>query len=133
MAQKYSRQREVIRAFLKGRTDHPSADMVYSAVRQEIPNISLGTVYRNLMLLAETGELTKVDVGDGVVRFDPFVEDHCHFICSHCGRVLDVMVDDDEMFTKAAKKALPGARVNGHSITFRGLCPKCAVRDRVAV
>ena len=133
MAQKYSRQREVIRAYLQGRTDHPTADMIYMNVRQEIPNISLGTVYRNLMLLSETGEIAKVDVGDGVVRFDPLTDEHSHFVCSHCGQVLDVMLEDAELFTKAAQKALPGSSVKSHSVTFRGLCPKCASRERVAV
>ena len=133
MAQKYSRQREVIRSYMMGRTDHPTADMVYMNVRQEIPNISLGTVYRNLMLLAETGELAKVDVGDGVVRFDPLTEEHSHFVCSACGRVLDVMLEDDELLIKAAKKALPGSRVKSQSVTFRGLCPVCASRERVDV
>lgn len=133
MAQKFSRQREVIRSFMMGRTDHPTADMVYMNVRQEIPNISLGTVYRNLMLLAETGELAKVDVGDGVVRFDPVTDEHSHFLCSACGRVLDVMLEEEELLAKAAAKALPGSRVIGQTVTFRGLCPKCASRDRVAV
>ena len=133
MAQKYSRQREVIRSFMMGRTDHPTADTVYMNVRQEIPNISLGTVYRNLMLLAETGELAKVDVGDGVVRFDPLTEDHSHFVCSACGRVLDIMLEEEEFLSQAAKKALPGSRIKSQSVTFRGLCPACAVKERVAV
>ena len=133
MAQKYSRQREVIRAFLEGRKDHPTADTVYTNVRQEIPNISLGTVYRNLMLLSETGEIAKVDVGDGVVRFDPMTDEHSHFVCSACGRVLDVMLEEKDLLQKAAKKALPGSRVTSHAVTFRGLCPRCCTKEKVAV
>ena len=59
-ALKYSRQRESIKQFLEGRYDHPTADMVYMGVREEFPHISLGTVYRNLSLLAELGEITKI-------------------------------------------------------------------------
>ena len=76
MAHKYSRQRELIREFMHDRTDHPTADTVYMNVRKELPNISLGTVYRNLMLLAETGELIKVDIGDGTLHFDPATDEH---------------------------------------------------------
>lgn len=66
MTLKYSRQREAIKDFLMTRNDHPTADVVYSNVRTEFPNISLGTVYRNLTLLADLGEIARLRVGDGV-------------------------------------------------------------------
>ncbi len=66
---KYSRQRESIRNCLCSREDHPTADMIYASIRQEYPNISLGTVYRNLSLLVETGEIRKITT-DGADRFD---------------------------------------------------------------
>lgn len=124
MALKYSRQREVIRNFMRDRTDHPTADVVYMNVRKEIPNISLGTVYRNLMLLAQMGELRKVEVGDGTVHFDPLIDDHSHFVCDRCGAVEDVMVScDDDFLDEAA--ALCGGRIDGHVIIFHGLCQTC--------
>ncbi len=64
MAVKYSKQREEIKAYLSTRKDHPTADQVYTAMRTKIPNISLGTVYRNLNLLADTGEILRLQVGD---------------------------------------------------------------------
>ena len=126
MAQKYSRQREVIRNFMRDRKDHPTADMVYMNVRKEIPNISLGTVYRNLMMLAETGELMRVDVGDGTVHFDPMTESHGHFICESCGEVSDVFLGDSDTLDEDAQRVYPGARIYGHTVTFHGLCPGCA-------
>ena len=67
-ALKYSRQRESIKACLMNRHDHPTADALYASIREEFPNISLGTVYRNLNLLAETGEIRKLTCGDGAVH-----------------------------------------------------------------
>lgn len=84
---KYSRQRESIKQFLMQRRDHPTADTVYMNVRETFPHISLGTVYRNLSLLAELGEITKIST-EGPDRFDANQEPHYHFICRHCHAVL---------------------------------------------
>ena len=81
MALKYSRQREVIKENLMHREDHPTADMVYMDVRETFPNISLGTVYRNLQLLTDLGEIQKLNIGDGVDHFDAKTFPHYHFIC----------------------------------------------------
>ena len=75
---KRSKQRESIKAFLATRTDHPTADTIYMNIRQEFPNISLGTVYRNLNLLANIGEAIKITTPDGADRFDGNVKPHCH-------------------------------------------------------
>ena len=87
---RYSKQREAIRTYMEGRHDHPTADSVYAAVREELPNISLGTVYRNLMQLVDAGELQVVNTGDNISRFDPTTTEHAHFQCHECGRVFDV-------------------------------------------
>ncbi|MDD5940415.1 MAG: transcriptional repressor, partial [Lachnospiraceae bacterium] len=81
MAIKYSRQREAIWDYLKDRKDHPTADDIYIAVRKDFPNISLGTVYRNIMLMKNMGRIRTVDVGDGIIHFDPNTSEHDHFIC----------------------------------------------------
>ena len=80
-ALKYSRQREAIKNYLEGRKDHPTADMVYTAIREVYPNISLGTVYRNLTLLAKQGEISKISCGETSDRFDIRTDPHYHFIC----------------------------------------------------
>ena len=87
---KYSRQRESIKDNLMHRTDHPTADMVYSDIRKVYPNISLGTVYRNLALLSDLGEIQKLTTSDGAVRFDGNTAPHNHFTCRKCGSVLDL-------------------------------------------
>lgn len=87
---KYSRQRESIKEFLMTRTDHPTADTVYHQLRKIYPNISLGTVYRNLALLADIGEIQKICTGDGADRFDGQVTPHYHVICTRCHQVMDL-------------------------------------------
>ena len=103
MAVKYSRQRQMIYNFLMTRKDHPTADVVYRNVREEFPNISLGTVYRNLTLLADMGEIQRLQVGDGVDHFDADTSKHCHFICSNCSAVTDMQLDClEELLIKSA-------------------------------
>ncbi|MDE6604191.1 MAG: transcriptional repressor [Lachnospiraceae bacterium] len=124
MAVKYSRQRQVIYNFLMSRKDHPTADVVYQNVRQEYPNISLGTVYRNLTLLTNRGEIQRLQVGDGVDRFDADTSRHCHFICSGCGCVTDLPLDCMEDMLADARKKFDG-RIDRQSTYFYGLCRDC--------
>ena len=102
MALKYSRQREAIKTFLMTRKDHPTADVVYENVRKEFPNISLGTVYRNLTLLSDMGELLRLRVGDGMDHFDATTEPHYHFICHGCGRVIDLEMENLDSINEIA-------------------------------
>ena len=90
MALKRSRQREMIKSFLMGRKDHPTADVIYSNLKQQDPNLSLGTVYRNLTLLSDMGEILRLRVGDGVDHFDADTSEHYHFVCTECGSVIDL-------------------------------------------
>ena len=83
---KYSRQRESIKACLMGRKDHPTADALYTSIREQFPNISLGTVYRNLNLLVELGEIRKLSCGDGTDHFDYDTSPHYHYVCKKCGK-----------------------------------------------
>ena len=102
---KYSRQRECILKNLQSRRDHPTADMVYESVQVEEPNISLGTVYRNLSFLTENGQILKISTGIGPDHFDGFTEAHNHFVCRKCGRVLDLdYVADEKIIAYASKK-----------------------------
>lgn len=121
---KYSRQREAIKNFLMTRHDHPTADVVYSNVRTEFPNISLGTVYRNLTLLAELGEISRLRVGDGVDHFDADTHPHYHFVCNECGSVTDLETDGIDNVLEAASRNFEGL-VQGHVTYFYGLCPHC--------
>ena len=92
-ALKYSRQRESIKHYLMTTKEHPTADTVYMHVKKDFPNISLGTVYRNLNLLTDIGEAIKISTPNGGDRFDGRLEPHNHFLCTKCGRLLDLDLD----------------------------------------
>ena len=124
MALKYSRQREAIKEFMMTRKDHPTADVVYMNVRQEFPNISLGTVYRNLTLLSDMGELLRLRVGDGVDHFDATTDPHYHFICQDCGAVTDLDIPIMHSIDEEAGKDFAG-HIDGHITYFYGTCGHC--------
>ena len=105
---KHSKQRDSIKAFLATRKDHPTADVVYRNGRESFPNISLGTVYRNLTLLADIGEIARIRVGDSVDHFDYDTSPHYHFVCSECGCVMDLNIPMTEHLSKAAQKNFKG-------------------------
>lgn len=101
---KYSRQREAIKNFLMSRKDHPTAEVVYEHVLKAFPNISLGTVYRNLSFLVDNGQAVKVPCEDGSVHFDGNVMPHYHFQCTECGAVIDLILTVQK---KADSSVLP--------------------------
>ncbi len=121
---KRSRQRDAILKVLRGTRSHPTADWVFSEVRKEIPNISLGTVYRNLRLLCQSGEVLELDMCGALSRFDARTDNHYHFRCLRCGRVFDVDESvDEDLDRKIAQKT--GFDVKCHRLEFRGLCLDC--------
>ena len=121
---KYSRQRESIVNFLASRTDHPTAETIYQNIKKEFPNISLGTVYRNLSLLEEIGEIIKISTGVGPDHYDYNTAPHYHFICRGCGRVMDIDLDfADELMTQVQEST--DLAIESCSVSFTGLCPDC--------
>lgn len=124
MATKYSRQREEIKHYLSMRKDHPTADNVYMAIRKQIPNISLGTVYRNLTFLADSGEIARLRVGDGVDHFDYDTSPHYHFVCSECGSVTDLNMESIDSILDIAGADFEG-QINGYVTYFYGTCGNC--------
>lgn len=126
---KYSKQRESIKNFLVTRYDHPSAETVYLNIRREFPNISLGTVYRNLNLLAEIGEIQKLSPGIGPDRFDGNPAPHYHFICRHCGCVMDLTVSGLDHINILAGQDFDG-EIEGHITYFYGTCPSCKASEK---
>jgi len=121
---KHSRQRESIKSCLAGRHDHPTADALYACVRKEFPNISLGTVYRNLNLLVELGEIQKLSCGDGKDRFDAITTPHYHFFCKKCGAVTDLPIQPLSEVEKKAEE-MTGAKVDSHTVFLYGTCRCC--------
>ncbi len=119
-----SKQKEAILRLVKGTTSHPTADWVYERVRREIPNISLGTVYRDLGVLHQEGKILELQFTGTASRFDGRTENHYHFRCEQCDRVFDLDESvDKENDKKVARKT--GFKISYHSLEFRGLCRDC--------
>jgi Fur family transcriptional regulator, peroxide stress response regulator len=119
-----TKQKEAIINILRGTTSHPSADWVYEQVRKEIPNISLGTVYRNLRLLKESGQILELISTSEMSRFDGNTELHYHFRCDGCGKIFDI---EDPVDTAIEKKVArkTGFEVAHHNLELGGLCLDC--------
>ncbi len=131
-ALKYSRQREAIKTYLMSTKEHPTADMVYNKIRDEYPNISLGTVYRNLALLVELGEAVKVPSLDGCDHFDGDTSRHYHFVCTDCKSITDLdaqTVGDMEELHERANRNFEGT-IEGSSVYFYGKCENCKEKQR---
>lgn len=121
---KYSRQRESIKEYLLHTSEHPTADIIYMNIRNIYPNISLGTVYRNLNLLADTGEIIKFSCGDGCDRFDARVDLHNHFICKTCNQVSDIALKPINIVDLSKEIQYEG-KIEGHVTYFYGTCKEC--------
>jgi len=124
---KYSRQREMVLKAVSSENIHPTADIIYEKVKRSLPNISLGTVYRNLNLLAEQGMIRKIAMPGGCDRFDQVTEPHYHMICEGCGQVLDIKLDALEHLEKIIAEET-GFQVIGADLLIRGYCGACSQR-----
>lgn len=122
---KYSRQRESIKASLMERKDHPTADAIYTSIREDFPNISLGTVYRNLNLLVDLGEIQRLSCGDGTDHFDYDTSPHYHYVCKQCGNIVDLPMETAGTLEEEAKKHVDGT-VEEHCVFFYGTCGECS-------
>jgi Fe2+ or Zn2+ uptake regulation protein len=120
-----TRQLAAVYEALHADPTHPSADEIYQRVRQMLPQISLGTVYRNLQRLVEEGRIHLLLVGERIARYDPMLTEHDHFICLQCGEVVDVLLDRDRQ-VNVAPLLEQGFTVATHSLSVHGLCQQCA-------
>jgi len=119
-----TQQRQVILEELRKVSTHPSADEIYEMVRKRLPRISLGTVYRNLEILAARGEIQKLEFGCSLKRFDRVAADHYHIRCLDCGRVIDAPPGSDVCITHELS-AYTDFKIIGHKLEFIGICPAC--------
>lgn len=117
-------QRQIILEELGKVTSHPTANEVYDMVRKRLPRIGLGTVYRNLELLSDSGVILKLEVGGTQKRFDATIDPHYHIRCSFCGKVDDIDIPVQEHINEAATMASK-YKVLGHHIEFSGICHAC--------
>ena len=123
-------QRKVVLEELKKTTAHPTADELYEAVRKRIPNISLGTVYRNLEILSACGQALKLDLGEGKKRFDATTEPHYHLHCIKCGRVIDVPYFPIDKEIEDHLKEIGSFRITGVQVHFEGICEECLKKEQ---
>lgn len=126
---RYSRQRELIYETVRMTDRHPTAEMVFHRLKPQNPRLSLGTVYRNLNLLAEEGLLTRIPLP--VERYDACTDPHSHLRCEGCGGVFDLALEYDEAMDALAARIQPDAWIRRHDLIFYGLCPQCRERETV--
>ena len=118
-------QRQVILEELGKVTSHPTANEVYDMVRKRLPRIGLGTVYRNLELMAESGLILKLEVGGTQKRFDATTDLHYHIRCSTCGKVDDINLPVQPEINKMAASATD-YQILSHHVEFSGICSTCS-------
>ena len=128
---KQFRKRNAILACLRGTDIHPSADWVHSQIRTEFPDISLGTVYRNLALFKQQGTIASLGTVNGVERFDGNTDPHVHFICTRCDSVTDLpqMEIPGALCSQAA--AQTGGQVDVCHLSFTGVCNRCCSTQNI--
>ena len=121
---KRSRQRERILEVLRSTGRHPTADWVYNQLKEDFPNLSMGTVYRNLQILIEQGLIKKIDFGSTYDRFDANIGPHYHFICEGCGDIIDLEIPVDPSLNEKVNRAT-SYTAQRHRIEFFGVCNSC--------
>ena len=122
---RYSKKREAILTALRATESHPTAEWLYQQLKPEHPDLSLGTVYRNLTLFREQGLIRSVGVVDGHERFDANTHTHSHFVCDCCHAVIDIpAVSAGAEIDRSVSEAY-GVAVEHHDLTFFGTCADC--------
>ena len=132
-ATRYSKKREAILDAIRSTHIHPSADWVYQALRPAFPDLSLGTVYRNLARFKEEGLVASVGTVNGQERFDAIVTPHTHFICQSCGAVMDLpglKAEENLDLDRIARQN--GVEIDHSRLIFYGTCSGCSPKDKKA-
>ena len=124
-AVRYSKKREAILEAIRSTKTHPSADWVYQTLKPTHPDLSLGTVYRNLEFFQQHGYIISVGVVKGQERFDATTSPHTHFICNCCGSVLDLEGIQPDASLDHAVCEKYGLSVDRHELLFHGRCQSC--------
>ena len=122
------RKRNAILNYLRQTDAHPSAETIYSDLKAEIPDLSMGTVYRNLTHFKEQGLVTSVATVRGVERFDANTAPHIHFICNDCDAVIDLMEMQIPASLQATASQCCGGRADLCSLSFTGVCRECLTK-----
>ena len=115
-------QREIVRQAMHENYSHPTAEEIYEQIHLKHPNISFATVYRNLNLLAQQGEIFRLHMPEGPDHYDYTTSPHYHFLCRQCNRIVDAEIPFEENFDHYCP---PGCKTESHILTLIGLCPEC--------
>lgn len=126
-----TKQRQLIYETVQNSYDHPTADEIFQSVRESMPNISLGTVYRNLGVLAELDMIRKISVPGQADHFDRMSEWHDHMICEKCGRMFDFKLEHESSLADQIASS-SGMRVTGYSLVAHCICTQCEAKQRVS-
>lgn len=124
---RYSKKREAILEAIRSTNTHPSADWVYQTLRSTYPDLSLGTVYRNLARFKEEGLIASIGTVNGQERFDAKVYPHTHLVCRSCGGVLDLPdVKPEEVLNLKGIAQRHGVKIDRHELILYGECSQCS-------
>ena len=127
---KQFRKRNAILAYLQQTKEHPSAEMVYAKLKPDFPDLSLGTVYRNLSMIKQQGIIASLGTVAGTERFDGNIKPHVHFVCNECEGVTDMAgIRVSQELAKAAE-AETGGKVDSCHLTFSGTCGECLKKEK---
>lgn len=124
------RKRNAILAYLHGTNAHPSAETIYTDLKQQIPDLSMATVYRNLTKFRQEGMVQCVATVRGVERYDGNTDPHVHFICRHCDSVLDLHEVQIPQALLSQSEAVIGGRVESCTLSFTGICRDCLSKEK---
>ena len=129
IARRNTTQRRILLEEIRSSRRHPTAAELYDAVRDRLPHISLGTVYRNLDLLTEAGEIRRLGGAGQEARFDGVTETHSHLRCRICGRIEDA-AEASDVSVQSQIASSSGWLLSGPRVEFEGICPDCLMTDR---
>ena len=119
-----SKKRDRVLDLLKNTTIHPTADWIYKQLKKEFPDLSMGTVYRNLNIMIEEGLVKKIDSGSTFDRFEANITPHYHFICEKCVKIIDLKMPIDDSLNEKVNKTNQ-YKAHFHKIEFFGQCEEC--------
>ena len=126
--EKHFRKRDAILEYLRGTKAHPSAETIYTDLKHEMPDLAMGTVYRNLALFKEQGLVSTIATVRGTERFDANTDPHVHFICQDCDAVIDLMEMEIPGDLQRAASQCCGGRADVCNLSFTGVCRTCLTK-----
>lgn len=131
MKTRNSEKRDAILSILKHTTSHPTAEWVYEKLSAQYPDAGIATVYRNLKILLEHGDIIKIDVGDGIDHYDADISEHYHFLCRCCRRIYDIRTHELNFGT--IPKKVNDLTIEDMSVVFTGICGECSEKNNIVL